>query len=117
MKTQRSTSYRSLDYGAGALVVLVISVGVAAIVYSVNIIPFDPFNIPAWILGPSGVYTLIYSYAAGKESTYYMVWGAVMFAVAVASALYSLVNPFIVFGILIIVLAVIGIFAHWRSRR
>ena len=116
MKNEQSASHRSLEYGVGALVVLVISVGLAAVVYSVPIIAFDLFNVPAWIFGPFGVYTLIYSVAAGKESTYYLVWGTVMFAVAVISAFYNMINPFIIVGILAIVLAVIGLFAYWRSR-
>ncbi len=116
MKNEQSTSRKSFEYGVGALVVLVISVGLAAVVYSVPIIAFDLFNVPAWIFGPFGVYTIIYSFAAGKESTYYLVWGTIMFAIAIISAFYSTVNPFIIIGILAIVLAVIGLFAYWRSR-
>ena len=116
MKNEQSASHRSLEYGVGALVVLVISVGLAAVVYSVPIIAFDLFNVPVWIFGPFGVYTLIYSLLAGKESTYYLVWGTIMFAVAVISAFYNMINPFIIVGILAIVLAVIGLFAYWRSR-
>jgi len=116
MKTEQSASRKPLDYGVGSLVVLVISVGVAAIVYS-TIIPLNLFNIPAWIFGPFGVYTLIYSFVAGKDSTYYLVWGTVMFAVAFASAFYNVINPFIIVGLLAIMLAVIGLVAYWRSRK
>ncbi len=116
MKNEQSTSRKSLEYGVGALVVLVISVGLAVVVYSAPIIAFDLFNVPAWIFGPFGVYTLIYSLVAGKESTYYLVWGTIMFAVAIISAFYNTVNPFIIIGVLAIVLAVIGLLAYWRSR-
>ena len=114
MKNEQGASHRSLEYGVGALVVLVISVGLAAVVYSVPIIAFDLFNVPAWIFGPFGVYTFIYSLVAGKESTYYLVWGTIMFAVALISV--NMINPFIIVGILAIVLAVIGLFTYWRSR-
>jgi len=116
MRTERSAS-KSLDYNVGALVVLVISVGVAVIVYSVQIILFDLFNIPAWVFGPLGVYTFIYSFAARKDPTYYLVWGTVMFAVAVVSAFYNIISPLIILGILLIVIAVIGIVAYTRSRK
>jgi len=117
MRTEQKTNYRSLNYGASALVVLVLSIGLAAIVYGAGIIRFDPFNLPAWFFGPLGVYTLIYSFLVGRDPFYYLVWGSVMSLVAVASALYNIINVFVVFGILMIVLAVIGLFAYRRGRR
>jgi hypothetical protein len=117
MKDDQGAGHKSLEYGVGAIVVLVISVGIAAVVYSVPIIAFDLFNVPAWIFGPFGVYTIIYSLVAGKESTYYLVWGTITFAVALISAFYNIIKPFIIVGILAIVLAVIGLFAYWRSRK
>jgi len=116
MKTDQNVSHRPLDYGVGALVVLVVSIGVAAIVYSL-IIPFNLLNTPAWIFGPLGIYTLAYSFVAGKDSTYYLVWGSVMFAVALVSAFYTAVNPFVILGILAIVIAIIGIVAYQRSKK
>jgi hypothetical protein len=112
-----NTERKVLDYNIGALVILVISIGVAVVVYSANMIPLNIFNIPAWLLGPLGVYTILFSFIAGKESTYYLVWGIVMFAVAAASAFYNVVNAFVVLGILLIVIAVIGIVAYWRSKK
>lgn len=105
------------DYNVGALVILVISVGLAVVVYSMNMIPLDIFNIPAWLLGPLGVYTILFSFIAGKDSTYYLVWGVIMFAIAAASAFYNVVNAFLVLGILLIVIAVISIVAYWRSKK
>ena len=113
MKAERKV----FDYNVGALVILVISIGLAVVVYGMNMIPLDIFNIPAWLLGPLGVYTILFSFRAGKEATYYMVWGVIMFAVAATSAFYSVVNPFVVLGILLIVIAVIGIVAYWRSKK
>jgi len=40
-----------------------------------------------------------------------------MFAVAATSAFYNVVNAFVVLGILLIVIAVIGIVAYWRSKK
>jgi len=117
MKTDQSVSHKPLDYGVGALAVLVASVGVAVIVYSLNVIPLVLFNIPAWIFGPLGVYTLAFSFVARQESTYYMVWGTVMSAVGVISGFYNVINPFLVVGILAIVIAIIGIVAYQRSKK
>jgi hypothetical protein len=64
MKTDQKTSSKSLAYGAGALGVLIASLGVAAISYSLSLLTFDLFNLPAWIFGPLGVYTLAYSVVA-----------------------------------------------------
>jgi len=57
---------KAFGYGAGALAVLVFSLGLAAVIYSVNIIPFDVINLPAWIFVPLGVYTLFYAFSAAK---------------------------------------------------
>ncbi|MCJ7698667.1 hypothetical protein MUO56_00255 [Candidatus Bathyarchaeota archaeon] len=113
MKTER----KSLDYDAGALAVLVISIGVAAIVYSMGLTGLNVYNLPAWIFGPLGIYTVAYSIIAGKNSTYYLIWGAIMVAVAVVSGFYDKVSVYLVMGILLIVLAIIGIIAYWRSRK
>jgi hypothetical protein len=116
MKTE-SSSHRLLSYGVGSLVVLAVSIGVAAIVYSTPLIPFNLLNIPAWICGPFGIYTIIYAFAASKDATYNLAWGTILFAIALVSALYTVINAIVVFGILIIVLAIIGLLAYWRGRR
>jgi hypothetical protein len=116
MGETRTASRKPFDYGAGALAVLVISIGVAAIVYSL-ILPLNFLNIPAWIFGPLGIYTLAYSSITGKESTYYAVWGVVMVAVAIIFGFYDIVNPVVILGILAILIAIIGIVAYQRSRK
>lgn len=117
MKTEQKAPSKPLDYGAGALVVLVASIGVAAVAYGLPLLTFDFFNLPAWIFGPLGIYTLAYSLIARKDSTYYLVWGSIMFAIALISALYTAVNPFAILGILAVVIAVIGIVAYQRSKK
>jgi hypothetical protein len=117
MEPDQKAPPKSLDYGAGALVVLVASLGVAAIAYSLPLLPFNLFNLPAWIFGPLGIYTLAYSLIARKDSTYYLVWGSIMFAIALVSALYTAISPFIILGILAIVIAIIGIVAYQRSKK
>ena len=117
MKTDQKASPKSLDYGAGALVILVAAVGAAAIAYSLPLLAFNLFNIPAWIFGPLGIYTLAYSLIARKYSTYYLVWGSIIFAIALISAFYTAVNPFVILGILAIVIAIIGIVAYQRSKK
>ena len=116
METKEKASSKSFEYGVGALVVLVVSIGAAAIVYSL-ILPFNLLNLPAWILGPLGIYTIIYSVVAGKDLTYYLVWGTVMLAIAVISAFYNVASPFAILGVLAIAIAIIGIVAYQRSKK
>ena len=116
MKADQTASRKPLDYGVGALVVLVMSVGAAAIVYSL-VLPLNLLNIPAWIFGPLGIYTLAYSVISGKDSTYYLVWGTATVAIAIIFGFYNVISPFVILGILAIVIAIIGIVAYQRSRK
>ncbi len=114
MESKKGAS--SLGYGVGALAVLVISLGFAAIVYGIGIVPFEYLNLPAWIFGPLGVYTLLYSFFSPKDPIYYLVWGIIMTCVGVVSATYAVVPPLLILGILLIIMAVIGIAAYKRSK-
>lgn len=116
MSLETKQGSHARDYGSGALAVLVVSIGIAAVVYGVNMIPFNVFNFPTWIFCPLGVYTLIYALVARKDSVYYLVWGSVMLVVGVVSASYNVISPFVVLGILLIIIAVIGMVAHWRRK-
>lgn len=111
------TETKMISYGVGATAVVAISIGLAAIIYGMGLLKFDLYVLPAWILGPLGVYTAVYSLAASRESTYYLVWGIVMLALASISALYSVTYVLPILGVLIIVLAVIGVIAHMRGKR
>jgi hypothetical protein len=128
MQTQQKTSHRTFEYGVGALVILAISIGLAIIVYAGGIQPFTLSDIPSWLLGPLGIctfifgplgiYTVIYSAVARKESTYYLVWGTIILAIAVVSGFYNTaISPFLVIGVLIILIAIIGLIAYMRSRK
>jgi uncharacterized membrane protein HdeD (DUF308 family) len=117
MNTGENVPSKPLSYGVGALAVLVVSIGVAAIVYSLPLLAFDILNLPAWIFGPLGIYTLAYAIIARKDSPYYLVWGSIMFAVAIIFAFYNVVNPFVILGIMAIVIAIIGIVAYQRSKK
>ena len=108
---------KMFSYGIGATAVVAISVGLAAIIYGLSLLAFDLYVLPAWILGPLGVYTAIYSLAAGRESTYNLVWGIVMLAVAFIEAFYRWTYVLPILGVLVIVLAVIGVFTYMRSRK
>lgn len=111
------TETKMFSYGAGATAVVAISIGLAAIIYGLSLLAFDLYVLPAWILGPLGVYTAIYSLAAGRESTYYLVWGIVMLAMAFISAFYNVKYVLPILGVLVIVLAVIGVFAYMRGKK
>jgi hypothetical protein len=116
-RTDVKTQRRALDYNVGATAVVLISIAVAAILYALPLIPFNFYSLFAWIFGPWGVFTIVYSFVAGKDSTYYLVWGTVMVAIGVIAASYDLMPIIIVLAILIIVLAAIGVIAYWRSRK
>ncbi len=116
MKTKRNTNRLSY-YGPVALVILVASIGLAAIIYGANIIPFNILNIPAWIFCPLGAYTIIYSLATRKDSTYYLIWGSIMFTIGLISATYNIVNPLIIVGALLVIIAIISIISHQRGKR
>ncbi len=111
------TETKMFSYGVGASAVVAISIGLAAIIYGLDMLSFNLYVLPAWILGPLGVYTAIYSLAAGRESTYYLVWGIVMLTVAFLSAFYNVTYVLPVLGVLVIVLAVIGVIAHMRGKK
>lgn len=110
------THNKSFNYSIGALAILAISIGFLIAIYGGGIIYFDPFNLPAWIFGPLGIYTIIYSLIVKKDMLYYSIWGIIMFSIAIASALYNIVNIFIVFGILLIVIAIVGLIAYLRRK-
>jgi hypothetical protein len=106
-----------MGYGAGALAVFVISIGAAAIVYSMNWVALNLYNIPAWLFGPLGIYTILYSLVARKDWAYYLALGTIMTSAAVISGFYDKVQPLLVIGIVLIVLAIIGMIAYWRSKK
>ncbi|MEM4694008.1 MAG: hypothetical protein QW655_05835 [Nitrososphaerota archaeon] len=106
-----------VSYGAGALIVLTLSIGLALIIYGSGILEFNIFNIPSWIFGPLGAYTLIYGIASRRSSLYYSIWGTLMLAVFLVSTLYTVFNPVIIVGAAIIVIAILGLIARGRSGK
>jgi hypothetical protein len=111
------TEPKQFSYGVGALAVLVISIGVAAIIYSLGILIFNAYNLVAWIVGPWGVYTVVYSFVAKGELTYYLVWGTVMVAIGIISGFYNFIPAMLVLGVLLIALAVIGVASYLKGRK
>lgn len=108
------TKAKKFGYGEGALATLAIAIGTAAIIYGTGILTFDPINLIAWILIPVGAYTIIYALKPSKNPLYYASWGLIMVAIGLTSALYKIVNPIIIFGILLIVLATLGLVAYLK---
>ena len=113
----KSSSRRPLGYGVGSLAILIVSIGVAVVVYSLGLLVFNLYEIPAWVFGPWGLYTVVYAFVTGRDFTYYLTWGTIILAFGLVSALYYVVNPFVILGILLIVLAIIGVGTYWRGRR
>ncbi|MEM0053443.1 MAG: hypothetical protein QXL89_04600 [Nitrososphaeria archaeon] len=106
---------KKFGYGEGALATLAIAIGTAAIIYGGGILTFDPINLIAWVLIPLGAYTTIYTLKPSKNPLYYASWGIIMVAIGLTTALYKIVNPIIIFGILLIVLATLGLIAYLKK--
>lgn len=104
------------DYGFGALIVLTISLGVAAVAYGGGYLPFDIYNFPAWIFGPLAVYTIVTSFFR-RDVFSNLGWGFVFLAIAGASIVYRLVNVVVVMGFLLIAVGLLASLAYLRSRR
>jgi hypothetical protein len=104
------------DYGSGALIIVIVFIGLAAVIYGLNVLPFDFLIFPAWIFCPLGVYTLVYALITRKNSIYYLVWGSIIFAVGIISALYKILNPVVILGVLLIIIAVIGVISRGRRK-
>jgi hypothetical protein len=111
------TEPKRFSYGVGTLAIIAISIGLAAIVYSLSLLTFNAYNLVAWIIGPWGVYTVVYSFAASGETTYYLVWGTVMVAIGIISGFYNVIPALLVLGALLIALAVIGVAAYMKGRK
>ncbi|MEM2098996.1 MAG: hypothetical protein QXU99_04535 [Candidatus Bathyarchaeia archaeon] len=107
---------KHFDYNVGAIITVLVSIGAAAIAYSL-ILPFNFFSLPAWIFCPLGAYTIVYALKGGGESAYYLVWGTILFAVGLVSGFYTVINPFVILGVLAIVIAIIGILLYQRSKK
>lgn len=107
---------RSSSYGVGALITVIISLGSAAIAYGGGFIAFDVYNLPAWVLGPLGAYSLVYGLVS-REAFYYSAWGMVLLAVAIVSALYRQVNVAVVIGVLLVAMGVTAAIAYTRGSK
>jgi hypothetical protein len=101
-------------YTIGAAIVLVLSLGFASIIYGIGFLPFDFVALLAWALGPLGIFTLIVAFTGTQETATYLSWGSILFAIALASILYPIINILAIFGGLLVALAIISLVAHLR---
>lgn len=107
---------RLRNYSAGALVVLFISMGVAIVVYVLNMLPFSAIHLLSWIFVPLGIFTCVFAVFAGSDFFYFFVYGFVMLLIGIMTVTFTFIAPLLLIGILLIVLAVIGIIAYWRKK-
>lgn len=105
-----------LNYNVGAFVVFTVSLGIAAIVYGGGFLEFEPLNLIAWVLSPLGIYTAIYAFKTREDRFYYLAWGLVMLVFGLSSIVYKVMNIVVLFGLLLILLAVMGSITYWRRR-
>jgi hypothetical protein len=103
---------RVFNYNVGAVIILVLSLGIAAIVFGGGFLLFTPFMLIVLLSGPFGVYTLIYAIVSKEANRYF--WGLVYLAITAASLFYEVVNPIVILGVLLIALAIIGSLAYLK---
>lgn len=107
---------RLRNYGVGVLVILILSLGIAMVVYTTNMFSFNFLHLIAWILLPLGIFTCVYAVVAGRDFFYYLLWGAVMTLGGLMPVTSAFLVPMTLIGVFLIVLAVIGIVAYLRRR-
>jgi hypothetical protein len=107
--------FRKLEYAVGAFAVLVSSIGVAFTVYSIGVLAFDIVDTVFWVLGLLGVCTALYALWFKRDRLFYLCWGLIMIALALSSAIYPLVHPLTIVGVLLVILVFIG-FSAYRGR-
>jgi len=102
-------------YSVGASMVLAGSIGVILIIYGLGL-SLSPLNILALLLGSLGAYTLAYAICSKRDVLYYSIWGVVLLGAALASALYTVVNPLLTIGSLILLMILIVLTVYWRRK-
>ena len=107
---------RYFNYDIGALIIETISLGFAIIAYGGGLVPYDLFNLPAWILGPLGMYSLIYV-LTNKKTFYHFAWTMILLTAAVVSALYRLVNVAVVIGIFLVAIGAVAAMVYFRNSK
>ena len=100
------------QYTIGAAIILVLSLGFATIIYGIGFLPFDFIALLAWALGPLGIFTLIMAFTGTQEPAFYLGWGSILLAIALASILYPIINVLVIFGGLLVALAAISLVTH-----
>ncbi|MEM0233038.1 MAG: hypothetical protein QXD66_02180 [Candidatus Nezhaarchaeales archaeon] len=111
-----SAKSKKISYGLSALFVIITSLGVAAIVYGEGLLVFNPLNLVAFVIGPFGVYTIIYALISRRDRLYYLSWGLIMSITGLSFALYELVNVIVLVGLLLILLSSLGLLEYWRRK-
>ena len=101
-------------YTIGGAIIVVLSLGFATILYGIGFLPFNFLALIAWALGPLGLFTIITAFTGTQETAFYLSWGSILIAIALAALLYPLINVIVIFGGLLVALAVISLIAHLR---
>ena len=96
--------------------VLFIFLGVAMVVYTLNMFPFSWVHLLTWIFVPLGFFTCLFAVFAGRDLFYFLVYGIIIVLIGLLPVTSPFVAPMVLIGVVIIVLAVIGIIAYWRKR-
>jgi hypothetical protein len=77
---------------------------------------FSPIYLLTWVFLPLGIFTCLFAVFASRDLFYFLVYGTIMTLVGLLPVTFPFVAPMVLIGILVIVLAVIGIVAYVRRR-
>jgi len=97
-------------------VILFISLGVAIVVYTLNMFSFSPIHLLSWIFVPLGIFTCVFAVFSERDFFYFFVYGFVMLLVGLIGVTSTFIAPMLLIGVLVIVLAVVGIIWYWRKK-
>ncbi|MDW8084455.1 MAG: hypothetical protein RMI49_04580 [Candidatus Caldarchaeum sp.] len=103
-----------ISYGSGAAITVVLTAGVLLVLTGTGAVAFDLLQGIAVLLSVFGGYTIVYA-VFSKDRVYHLVWGALSTAVGIGLLTTPLVNPLITLGLLLIILALLGVFAIRRK--
>jgi hypothetical protein len=102
-----------ISYGAGALIIIIASVGALLILTGSGVFTADTFTAAGIVVTAFGLYTAIYG-AVLNFQLYYVLWGGISVGVGVAIFTSNVISPLIAAGAALIFIAGLGAYIIMR---
>jgi len=99
-----------IGYGAGALIMIIATVGALLILTGSGVFAVDPFTAAGIVVTALGVYTAIYG-ALLNFHLYYVLWGGISVGVGLAILTSNIISPLTAAGAALIFIAGLGAYA------